>query len=62
MVCFKVLDQDDQVVGSGLTVDQAIVDAASKLGVLPWHGLEGPTGEQVVRSLIEAGEYRLALP
>jgi hypothetical protein len=59
MACFKVLDQDDQVVGIGLTVDQAIRDAASNVA-LPWD--EGPTGEQVVKGLIEAGEFRLALP
>jgi len=62
MASFKVLDPDDRVVGSGPTVGQAITDAASKLGLLPWDGLEGPTGEQVVKELIQAGEYRLALP
>ena len=62
MASFKVLDQDERVVGAGLTATQAIADAASKLGVLPWEGLEGPTAEEVVRELIQAGEYRLALP
>jgi hypothetical protein len=59
---FKVLDQDGQVVGSGTTVDQAIADAASRIGRLPWEGCEGPTAEEVVANLIENGDYSLLLP
>jgi hypothetical protein len=62
LACFKVLDQDGRVVGSGSTVDQAIRDAASKMGRLPWDGFEGPTAEEVVRELVQAGDYSLALP
>ena len=60
---FKVLDCDGKLVGSGPTVEEAIAEAAKKLGSLPWESHpDAPTAVEVVKSFLDNGEFELELP